>query len=169
MAAMRDNETGAAVSGVYPRAQYKILAFATSALVTSVGGGCFGARRRPPSDPDTFKLYRSIEFIAGLVIGGVATIPARAIGGVLVNWLPHLSLEGEFVFSDSTTFSLPVLPTLEGPEATILYGVLLVADHLLHAGRDRLGAAAAAGQVPADRAAAPDAHHVADRPRPRRA
>ena len=38
--AMRDNETGAAVSGVYP-AQYKVLAFATSALVTSIGGGCF--------------------------------------------------------------------------------------------------------------------------------
>ena len=37
---MRDNETGAAVSGVYP-AQYKILAFATSAFVTSIGGGCF--------------------------------------------------------------------------------------------------------------------------------
>ena len=37
---MRDNETGAAVSGVYP-AQYKVLAFATSALVTSIGGGCF--------------------------------------------------------------------------------------------------------------------------------
>ncbi len=45
---------------------------------------------------------------------------------MLVDWLPHLSLEGEFVFSDSTRFSLPFLPTLEGPEATILYGILLV-------------------------------------------
>ena len=121
---MRDNETGAAVSGVYP-AQYKILAFATSALVTSVGGGCF-ALAATTIGPDTFGLQRSIEFIAGLVIGGVATILGPAIGGVLVDWLPHLSLEGEFVFSDSTTWSLPFLPTLEGPEATILYGVLLV-------------------------------------------
>ncbi len=121
---MRDNETGAAVSGVYP-AQYKVLAFATSALVTSVGGGCF-ALAATTIGPDTFGLQRSIEFIAGLVIGGVATIIGPAIGGVLVDWLPHLSLEGEFVFSDSTTFSLPFLPTLEGPEATILYGILLV-------------------------------------------
>ena len=47
--AMRDNETGAAVSGVYP-AQYKVLAFATSALVTAIGGSCF-ARHRRRSDP----------------------------------------------------------------------------------------------------------------------
>jgi branched-chain amino acid transport system permease protein len=124
MVAMRDNETGAAVSGVYP-AQYKVLAFATSALVTSVGGGCF-ALAATTIGPDTFGLQRSIEFIAGLVIGGVATIMGPAVGGVLVDWLPHLSLEGEFAFSNSTTFSLPFLPTLEGPEATILYGVLLV-------------------------------------------
>jgi hypothetical protein len=35
-------------------------------------------------------------------------------------------LEGEFQFSDGTTWGIPFLPTLEGPEATILYGILLV-------------------------------------------
>jgi branched-chain amino acid transport system permease protein len=124
MVAMRDNEIGAAVSGVYP-AQYKVIAFATSALVTSVGGGCF-ALASTTIGPDTFGLQRSIEFIAGLVIGGVATILGPAIGGALVDWLPHLSLEGEFRVSNSTTWELPFLPTLEGPEATILYGLLLV-------------------------------------------
>ena len=58
------------------------------------------------------------------MIGGVATILGPAIGGLLVEWLPHLS-SGEFQFSDST-WSIPFLPTLEGPEATILYGILLV-------------------------------------------
>jgi branched-chain amino acid transport system permease protein len=124
LVSMRDNETGAAVSGVYP-AQYKILAFATSAFVTSIGGGCF-ALAATTIGPDTFGLQRSIEFIAGLVIGGVATILGPAIGGVLVDWLPHLSLEGEFAFSNSVTWEIPFLPSLEGPEATILYGILLV-------------------------------------------
>ena len=91
LVAMRDNETGAAVSGVYP-AQYKILAFATSALVTSIGGGCF-ALAVTTIGPDTFGLQRSIEFIAGLVIGGVATILGPAIGGVLVEWLPYWAFE----------------------------------------------------------------------------
>jgi branched-chain amino acid transport system permease protein len=114
LVAMRDNETGAAVSGVYP-AQYKVLAFATSALVTSIGGGCFSLAVTTIG-PDTFGLQRSIEFIAGLVIGGVATILGPAIGGVLVEWLPYWAFEIEW----------PVLGRLEGPEAGILYGTLLV-------------------------------------------
>jgi branched-chain amino acid transport system permease protein len=121
--AMRDNETGAAVSGVYP-AQYKILAFATSALVTSIGGGCF-ALASATIGPDTFGLQRSIEFIAGLVIGGVATIMGPAIGGFLIEWLPYWSFEGAIPLWTSE-ISLPFLPTLEGPQAGILYGLLLV-------------------------------------------
>jgi branched-chain amino acid transport system permease protein len=112
--AMRDNETGAAVSGVYP-AQYKVLAFATSAFVTAVGGGCF-ALASTTIGPDTFGLQRSIEFIAGLVIGGVATILGPAIGGVLVEWLPYWAFEVNW----------PILGKLEGPQAGVLYGVILV-------------------------------------------
>lgn len=112
--AMRDNETGAAVSGVYP-AQYKVLAFATSALVTSIGGGCF-ALASTTIGPDTFGLQRSIEFIAGLVIGGVATIIGPLIGGILVEWLPYWAFEVNW----------PVLGKLQGPQAGVLYGVILV-------------------------------------------
>ena len=114
MIAMRDNETGSAVSGVHP-AKYKVLAFATSALVTSIGGGCF-ALASTTIGPDTFGLQRSIEFIAGLVIGGVATILGPAIGGVLVEWLPYWAFEVKW----------PILGKLEGPQAGILYGVILV-------------------------------------------
>jgi len=114
LVAMRDNETGAAVSGVYP-AQYKVLAFATSALVTSIGGGCF-ALASGTIGPDTFGLQRSIEFIAGLVIGGVATILGPFIGGVLVQWLPYWAFEVNW----------PILGRLQGPQAGVLYGAILV-------------------------------------------
>jgi branched-chain amino acid transport system permease protein len=114
LVAMRDNETGAAVSGVYP-AQYKVLAFATSALVASIGGGCF-ALAATTIGPDTFGLQRSIEFIAGLVIGGVATILGPAIGGILVEWLPYWAFEIEW----------PIIGSLQGPQAGILYGLLLI-------------------------------------------
>jgi branched-chain amino acid transport system permease protein len=114
LVAMRDNETGAAVSGVYP-AQYKVLAFASSAFVTAIGGGCF-ALASTTIGPDTFGLQRSIEFIAGLVIGGVATILGPAIGGVLVEWLPYWAFEVDW----------PILGKLEGPQAGVLYGVILV-------------------------------------------
>ncbi|HEY7628387.1 MAG TPA: branched-chain amino acid ABC transporter permease [Ilumatobacteraceae bacterium] len=114
LVAMRDNETGAAVSGVYP-AQYKVLAFASSAFVTAIGGGCF-ALAATTIGPDTFGLQRSIEFIAGLVIGGVATILGPAIGGVLVEWLPYWAFEVDW----------PVFGKLEGPQAGVLYGAILV-------------------------------------------
>ena len=136
--AMRDNETGAAVSGVYP-AQYKVLAFATSAFVTAVGGGCFSLAVTTIG-PDTFGLQRSIEFIAGLVIGGVATIIGPAIGGFLVDWLPHLSF-GASSSSATDHWSIPSAdarraggddPLRRHPRA----------DHLLHAWRHRVGACA---------------------------
>jgi len=114
LVAMRDNETGAAVSGVYP-AQYKVLAFATSALVTSIGGGCF-ALASSTIGPDTFGLQRSIEFIAGLVIGGVATILGPFVGGVLVEWLPYWAFEVNW----------PIVGKLQGPQAGVLYGLILV-------------------------------------------
>jgi branched-chain amino acid transport system permease protein len=112
--AMRDNETAAAVSGVHP-AQYKVLAFATSALVTAVGGGCF-ALASTTIGPDTFGLQRSIEFIAGLVIGGVATILGPAVGGVLVEWLPYWAFDVNW----------PIIGKLQGPQAGVLYGLILV-------------------------------------------
>ena len=105
--AVRDNEIGAVSSGVYGAAT-KVMAFAISALWTAVGGGCF-ALAGGTIAPDSFGLQRSIEFIAGLVIGGVGTILGPAVGGVIVEFLPYL------------TFN--VFP---GPEAGVLYGVVLV-------------------------------------------
>ena len=145
LVAMRDNETGAAVSGVYP-AQYKILAFATSAFVTSIGGGCFSLAVTTIG-PDTFGLQRSIEFIAGLVIGGVATILGPAIGGVLVEWLPVLGVRDRLADPRPPRGSRGGHP-LRHPARP---------DHLLHARRDRLRAAPAALEVHADRAPAADA------------
>jgi branched-chain amino acid transport system permease protein len=106
--AMRDNEIGAIASGVNVN-RTKVLSWAVSALWTAVGGGCFALAGRTIA-PDSFGLQRSIEFIAGLVMGGLATIIGPAIGGVIIGFLPYL------------TFN--VLP---GPEAGILYGVILVA------------------------------------------
>jgi branched-chain amino acid transport system permease protein len=83
--------------------------------VTSIGGGCF-ALAATTIGPDTFGLQRSIEFIAGLVIGGVATILGPAIGGILVEWLPYWAFEIDW----------PIIGSLQGPQAGILYGLLLI-------------------------------------------
>ena len=46
----------------------------------------------------------------------MATILGPAIGGLLIEWLPYWSFEG----------TLPLLPKLEGPEAGVLYVILVV-------------------------------------------
>jgi branched-chain amino acid transport system permease protein len=106
--AVRDNEIGAISSGVNS-SKVKVMAFAVSAFWTAVGGGCF-ALAGGTIAPDSFGLQRSIELIAGLVIGGIATIIGPALGGVIVEFLPYLSFN--------------VFP---GPEAYVLYGLILIA------------------------------------------
>jgi branched-chain amino acid transport system permease protein len=106
--AVRDNEIGAISSGVNS-SRVKVMAFAVSALWTAVGGGCF-ALAGATIAPDSFGLQRSIELIAGLVIGGIATMLGPALGGAIVEFLPYL------------TFN--VFP---GPEAYVLYGLILIA------------------------------------------
>ncbi len=105
--AVRDNEIGAISSGVNS-SRVKVMAFAVSALWTAVGGGCFALAGQTIA-PDSFGLQRSIELIAGLVIGGIATIIGPALGGVIVEFLPYLSF-----------IAFP------GPEAYVLYGLILV-------------------------------------------
>jgi len=105
--AVRDNEIGAISSGVNS-SKVKVMAFAVSAFWTAVGGGCF-ALAGSTIAPDSFGLQRSIELIAGLVIGGIATIIGPAIGGAIVEFLPYLSFN--------------VFP---GPEAYVLYGLILI-------------------------------------------
>jgi branched-chain amino acid transport system permease protein len=106
--AVRDNEIGAISSGVNS-SRVKVMAFAVSALWTAVGGGCFALAGQTIA-PDSFGLQRSIELIAGLVIGGIATIIGPALGGVIVEFLPYLSFNA-----------------FPGPEAYVLYGLILVA------------------------------------------
>jgi branched-chain amino acid transport system permease protein len=105
--ALRDNPTGAAVSGVYP-AGFKTTAFAASAMVGAVAGSLYALAVGTLS-PDSFGLIRSIEFIAGLIVGGVATIIGSLVGGMIIEFLPYYTSE-----------------FLEGPRANILLGAFLI-------------------------------------------
>jgi branched-chain amino acid transport system permease protein len=116
--ALRDNETGAAVSGVYP-AGWKTSAFAVSAGFAAVGGS-LQVLAIPVVGPDTGGFVVAIELITGLVIGGVATISGAVLGGLAIVWLPELTKNwGGYIplFSDSDA---PLL-------ANAAYGILLIA------------------------------------------
>jgi branched-chain amino acid transport system permease protein len=105
--ALRDSEIGAAASGVN-LALYKVTAFGVSALYASVAGGLYALAAGGVADT-SFQATRSVEFIAGLVIGGVATIIGPFVGGMVVEWVPH--------------WAFNIFP---GPEAGVLFGLILV-------------------------------------------
>jgi len=105
--AMRDNEVGAAVSGVHP-ATYKVMAFAISAAVGAVAGSLFSLDATITDT--TFGFARSIELITGLLIGGIGTLAGAAIGGFAVEFIPY--------------YSSDFLPDVR---ANILYGAILIA------------------------------------------
>jgi len=80
--AIRDNETGAAVSGVETR-RLKVINFGLSA---SLGGlaGTMWAMNTGFVGETSFTFVLMVELLVGLVIGGVATVSGAVIGAAVV-------------------------------------------------------------------------------------
>jgi branched-chain amino acid transport system permease protein len=119
--AIRDNETGAAVSGVNVPL-YKTLAFGMSSAYAGVGGMMY-AFTIGALAPDTFGLNLAIFFIVGLVLGGVGTFPGALIGGLAIVLIPELS--SQWATDNTSLFGLEV--TGDRPYAGVLLGVFLIA------------------------------------------
>ena len=116
--AIRDNETGAAVSGVN-LAMDKTLAFGTASALGGVAGMVYVAELGIAS-PSDFTQLLAINFIVGLVVGGVGTLSGAVVGGLVIALIPEWS---------ASTTSLGPLPDrwLSGPTGAFILGVLLIA------------------------------------------
>lgn len=86
---VRDNAVIAEAFGI-DIARTKIAAFATSAAFAGFGGGLFAMANAFVS-PDSFQLFKSFEFLAGAIIGGITSITGAFIGAVIVVFLPEWS------------------------------------------------------------------------------
>jgi branched-chain amino acid transport system permease protein len=86
---VRDNPVIAEAFGI-DVARTKIAAFATSAAFAGFGGGLFAMANAFVS-PDSFQLFKSFEFLAGAIIGGITSITGAFIGAVIVVFLPEWS------------------------------------------------------------------------------
>ena len=117
LVAIRDNETGAAVSGVN-LSLYKTLAFGVSAALCGVGGVLFTMAVGTLS-PDTFGINLAIFLIVGLVVGGVATSWGPVIGGLVIIFIPHLTGQ----VGSINGYEL----TGDRPYGTLFLGLLLIA------------------------------------------
>lgn len=125
LAAVRDRDIAAEVMGI-PLARYKTIAFVVSSFYAGVAGAMlFSAIGR--LEPLTYNLLLSIEFIAMILIGGVATVSGSIMGAVFITFLPQIVkwMAGFWVFgfiADTPTGGFVTLAQTE----QILFGGLII-------------------------------------------
>ena len=125
--AIRDGEIAAVSSGV-SLAQYKTLAFGASAFFAGVAGGLYAILNFIVT-PGTFQVTLSILLLAGLVIGGAASLPAVIVGAAFVEFMPLYA--GDVlgpVINTAQAVGVPVDdidPTTPGVPS-VAYGVILL-------------------------------------------
>ncbi|WP_204331430.1 branched-chain amino acid ABC transporter permease [Geodermatophilus sabuli] len=121
-AAVRDRDIAAEITGVDVR-RVKRRAF----VVSSFYAGCAGALWYSILgfiDPSSFGLLLSVQFIAMVLIGGVATISGSIMGAFFIALLPRLTRElpAYLPFLSSSATDTPNVFQFE----TLLYGLLIV-------------------------------------------
>jgi len=122
-AAIRDRDIAAAVIGVN-LTRYKVIAFAISSFYAGVAGALLYVI--PQSfTPGNFNLLMSVQFIAMILIGGVATISGSILGALFITLLPRITSELPAVLpfiSESATGGGITVVQVEA----ILYGLLII-------------------------------------------
>jgi len=110
--AMGNSEVAAATVGVNVR-NWKVLAFALSALIAGLAGALF-AFQNAYFNSDSFTFDKSILFLIGVIVGGAGTRLGPVVGTVLIFLLPQViqSLYDYhlLIFGGILLFSLIVLP-----------------------------------------------------------
>jgi branched-chain amino acid transport system permease protein len=86
--AIRDSELAAATMGVN-LTRYKLLAFGMSAAIAGMGGAFYPLVAGSVS-PQPFWLFTSLQLAAIAVLMGVRYVPAAALGGVFMAFVPDV-------------------------------------------------------------------------------
>ncbi len=122
--AVRDRDVAAAVIGV-DLTKYKIMAFAMSSFFAGVTGALYYAVVGV-FEPGTFGLLLSIQYLAMILIGGVATISGSIMGAIFISALGRISGEiAGFLPGISQSSGSGGLLSVFQLEA-ILYGLLII-------------------------------------------
>ena len=91
MIAIRDNPIAAKTMGINT-SLYKSVTFGVSGFYTGIAGA-LGAIVAEFVAPDSFTFFLSVWFLVGMVVGGLASIPAAIAGGVFILYMPNISEE----------------------------------------------------------------------------
>jgi len=89
--AIRDHPIAASAMGIN-LPYFKSVTFGVSAAFTGVAGA-LGAVVVAFVAPDSFTVFLSITFLVGLVVGGLASIPAAIFGALFIQFIPNVADE----------------------------------------------------------------------------
>jgi branched-chain amino acid transport system permease protein len=122
--AVRDRDIAAEVMGV-PLLRTKRLAFTLSSFYAGIGGALYTIAIGGMT-PERWNLQLSIDFLAVVLIGGVATISGPIIGAAFVVLMPRLieTFAGSIPFIASTVGGSGILNIFELQR--LLFGVMIV-------------------------------------------
>ena len=87
--AIRDHPIAAETMGINT-ALYKSLTFGVSAMYTGIAGA-LGAIVVQFVAPDSFNVFLSITFLAGIVVGGLASISGAIYGALFIQFMPNIA------------------------------------------------------------------------------
>ncbi|WP_447003476.1 branched-chain amino acid ABC transporter permease [Saccharothrix isguenensis] len=94
-AAIREDEDAAELMGV-PTFKFKLLAFATGAMIGGLAGGIY-AGKAVFIEPNTFPFILSATILAAVVLGGSGNLPGVMLGAFVIAWLPERFREVEWL------------------------------------------------------------------------
>src|SRR2546427_364835 len=101
--AVRDNEVGATIMGVN-LFEAKMGAFILSSFLACIAGALFASYSRYVI-PNYWDLTLSIQFVAAIIVGGVASVWGSILGAAFVFALPRLLDQFQFPWLSPTTGS----------------------------------------------------------------
>ena len=124
--AVRDNETGATIMGVN-LFEAKMGAFILSSFLAGIAGALFASYSRYII-PDYWSLTLSIQFVAAIIIGGIASVWGSILGAAFVFGLPLVIDQ----FSLLPVSGSGIITS--GDLNAILYGLLIIVFLLFEPG-----------------------------------
>jgi branched-chain amino acid transport system permease protein len=121
LVAVRDQDIAASVIGVNV-SRYKLLAFGVSSFYAGIAGALLGHLGKAVNF-EQFQVDLSIQYLAMIVIGGLASIPGSIFGAVFITLLPIVLRNLVNVFQDV----LPGNPAILFSSAQFfLFGLVIV-------------------------------------------
>ncbi len=125
LSAIRDRDIAASMMGI-DLSRYKTIAFVVSSFYAGIAGALIYAVVGRLL-PESFNLLLSVEYIAMILIGGVATVSGAIMGAAFITFLPRIVrwLAGFPLFGFISTAPGGGFPTVAQIEE-ILFGALIV-------------------------------------------